>query len=83
MAVEEVIYMRLESLPQEWLDALGVKDGGLANLIRASYKALGLRTYFTTGACSLLKLSSGLAEPVGYRLHSRVVSVLTKRTASC
>jgi len=35
---------------QEWLEALGVTDGGLANLIRATYAALGLRTYFTSGA---------------------------------
>lgn len=35
--------------PQEWLEALGVTDGGLDNLIRATYSALGLRTYFTSG----------------------------------
>ena len=28
---------------------LGVTDGGLANLIRATYRVLGLRTYFTSG----------------------------------
>jgi len=33
----------------EWLESLGVTDGGLANLIRATYTSLGLRTYFTTG----------------------------------
>lgn len=36
----------------EWLDMLGVaagEGGGLAALIRASYKTLGLQTYFTTG----------------------------------
>lgn len=35
----------------EWLDMLGVTsgDGGLSSLIRASYKTLGLQTYFTTG----------------------------------
>jgi hypothetical protein len=34
---------------QEWLESLGVTDGGLSNLIRATYSTLGLRTYFTTG----------------------------------
>jgi obg-like ATPase 1 len=43
----------LQQMPKEeakeWLEMLGVTDGGLANLIRATYKTLGLRTYFTTG----------------------------------
>eukprot|EP00983_Pelagomonas_calceolata_P103092 1158880-Pelagomonas_calceolata.AAC.6 len=43
---------------QEWLEALGVKDGGLANLIRATYAALGLRTYFTTGKVDVLSLGT-------------------------
>lgn len=37
----------------EWLEMLGVEageGGGLAALIRATYKTLGLQTYFTTGA---------------------------------
>eukprot|EP00879_Flechtneria_rotunda_P030309 GHRR01032929.1.p1 GENE.GHRR01032929.1~~GHRR01032929.1.p1 ORF type:complete len:121 (+),score=32.71 GHRR01032929.1:522-884(+) len=36
----------------EWLEMLGVQPGeggGLAALIRATYKTLGLQTYFTTG----------------------------------
>jgi ribosome-binding ATPase YchF (GTP1/OBG family) len=36
----------------EWLEMLGVEKsegGGLGALIRASYKTLGLQTYFTTG----------------------------------
>jgi GTP-binding protein YchF len=33
----------------EFLAGLGVDEGGLASLIRATYKLLGLRTYFTTG----------------------------------
>jgi ribosome-binding ATPase len=33
----------------EFLAGLGVEEGGLASLIRATYKLLGLRTYFTTG----------------------------------
>ena len=34
---------------KEWLDMLGVTDGGLESLVRATYKTLGLQTYFTTG----------------------------------
>ncbi|WP_204151954.1 redox-regulated ATPase YchF [Leptolyngbya sp. CCY15150] len=33
----------------DFLEALGVKEGGLKSLIRATYTLLGLRTYFTTG----------------------------------
>jgi hypothetical protein len=33
----------------EFLESLGVKEGGLKSLIRATYELLGLRTYFTTG----------------------------------
>ena len=35
---------------QDYLDSLGVQEGGLESLIRATYRLLGLRTYFTTGA---------------------------------
>ncbi|MEN9231103.1 MAG: redox-regulated ATPase YchF [Thermostichus sp. DG02_5_bins_236] len=34
---------------QDYLDSLGVKEGGLKSLIRATYELLGLRTYFTSG----------------------------------
>ena len=34
---------------QEFLNSLGVEEGGLKSLIRATYELLGLRTYFTTG----------------------------------
>tara|TARA_E500000178_G_scaffold200229_1_gene198106 strand:- start:426 stop:1517 length:1092 start_codon:yes stop_codon:yes gene_type:complete len=34
---------------QDYLDGLGVNEGGLQSLIRATYQLLGLRTYFTTG----------------------------------
>lgn len=34
---------------KDYLDGLGVKEGGLKSLIRATYSLLGLRTYFTTG----------------------------------
>ena len=42
----------LELPPDEridFLEALGVEEGGLKSLIRATYDLLGLRTYFTTG----------------------------------
>ncbi len=34
---------------KDYLDGLGVCEGGLESLIRATYQLLGLRTYFTTG----------------------------------
>ena len=34
----------------EYLSSLGAESGGLASLIKATYKQLGLITYFTTGA---------------------------------
>lgn len=33
----------------DFLESLGVTEGGLTSLIRATYDLLGLRTYFTTG----------------------------------
>jgi ribosome-binding ATPase len=33
----------------EFLESLGVEEGGLKSLIRATYHLLGLRTYFTVG----------------------------------
>lgn len=33
----------------EYLESLGVKEGGAGSLIRAAYHLLGLRTYLTTG----------------------------------
>ncbi|MBC7968636.1 MAG: redox-regulated ATPase YchF [Verrucomicrobia bacterium] len=33
----------------DFLESLGVQEGGLKALIRATYELLGLRTYFTTG----------------------------------
>ncbi len=43
----------LVELPEEdrgeFLESLGVKEGGLKSLIRATYDLLGLQTYFTTG----------------------------------
>ena len=34
---------------QDYLSSLGVREGGLESLIQATYRLLGLRTYFTTG----------------------------------
>jgi ribosome-binding ATPase len=34
---------------KEYLDTLGVEEGGAGNLIREAYRLLGLRTYLTTG----------------------------------
>ena len=34
---------------KDYLEGLGVNEGGLRSLIKASYRLLGLRTYFTTG----------------------------------
>ena len=34
---------------EDFLEALGVEEGGLKSLIRATYDLLGLRTYLTTG----------------------------------
>lgn len=33
----------------EYLSSLGVEEGGLKSLIRATYRQLGLATYFTSG----------------------------------
>ena len=33
----------------DYLKSLGVHEGGLKSLIKATYRLLGLRTYFTTG----------------------------------
>jgi len=38
-----------EAERQDFLESLGVTEGGLKSLIRATYDLLGLRTYFTTG----------------------------------
>ena len=34
----------------EFLNDLGIKEGGLSKLIKATYKLLGLKTYFTAGS---------------------------------
>lgn len=51
--VSAQVEAELVELPEEergdFLEALGVEEGGLQSLIRATYDLLGLRTYFTTG----------------------------------
>jgi ribosome-binding ATPase len=53
VVVSAQVESELIDLPQEeradFLESLGVKEGGLKSLIRATYALLGLRTYFTTG----------------------------------
>ncbi|HEY9630341.1 MAG TPA: redox-regulated ATPase YchF [Coleofasciculaceae cyanobacterium] len=51
--VSAQVEAELVELPPEdqadFLSSLGVEEGGLKSLIRATYELLGLRTYFTTG----------------------------------
>ncbi|MBT3916962.1 MAG: redox-regulated ATPase YchF [Rhodospirillaceae bacterium] len=45
----EVVQLTDEAERQEFLEALGLEETGLARLIRAGYQLLGLITYFTAG----------------------------------
>ncbi|MFN7500700.1 MAG: redox-regulated ATPase YchF, partial [Dolichospermum sp.] len=51
--VSAQVEAELVELPEadkaDFLESLGVKEGGLKSLIRATYTLLGLRTYFTCG----------------------------------
>ncbi len=47
--VESELIELPEDERREFLESLGVKEGGLQSLIRATYDLLGLQTYFTTG----------------------------------
>ncbi|NDJ16776.1 redox-regulated ATPase YchF [Myxacorys almedinensis] len=47
--VESELVELPESDRTDFLESLGVEEGGLKSLIRATYELLGLRTYFTTG----------------------------------
>lgn len=53
VVVSAKVEAELNGMPQEeqreWLELLGVQDGGMTNLITAAYRTLGLRTYFTAG----------------------------------
>ena len=47
--VEAELIELVEEERIDYLSGLGVEEGGLQSLIRATYRLLGLRTYFTTG----------------------------------
>ncbi|MFM6024489.1 MAG: redox-regulated ATPase YchF, partial [Dolichospermum sp.] len=47
--VEAELVELSEADKADFLESLGVKEGGLKSLIRATYTLLGLRTYFTCG----------------------------------
>jgi ribosome-binding ATPase len=51
--VSAQVESELVELPEDeradFLESLGVEEGGLKSLIRATYQLLGLQTYFTTG----------------------------------
>ncbi len=47
--VESELIELPEAERQDFLEALGITEGGLQSLIHATYALLGLRTYFTTG----------------------------------
>lgn len=47
--VESELIELTEAETKDFLEALGVSEGGLKSLIRATYDLLGLRTYLTTG----------------------------------
>ncbi|MEM9273955.1 MAG: redox-regulated ATPase YchF [Cyanobacteria bacterium P01_F01_bin.143] len=47
--VESELVELAEEEKQDFLEALGVTEGGLKSLIKATYELLGLRTYLTTG----------------------------------
>jgi GTP-binding protein YchF len=47
--VESELIELSEDERKDFLESLGVEEGGLQSLIRATYELLGLRTYFTTG----------------------------------
>jgi GTP-binding protein YchF len=53
VVISAQVESELIELPEEergeFLESLGVSEGGLNSLIRATYELLGLRTYFTTG----------------------------------
>lgn len=53
VVVSAQVESELIELPEEeradFLASLGVEEGGLRSLIRATYELLGLQTYFTTG----------------------------------
>ena len=63
--VEAELIELKESERFDYLQGLGVQEGGLQSLIRASYNLLGLRTYFTTGEkeTKAWTINSGMTAP--------------------
>jgi ribosome-binding ATPase len=63
--VESELVELSEEEKQDFLDSLGVKEGGLKSLIGATYELLGLRTYLTTGPqeTRAWTISSGMKAP--------------------
>lgn len=47
--VEAELNQLEEEEAKEYLEELGVQEGGLKSLVRATYSQLGLKTYFTSG----------------------------------
>ncbi len=46
----EIALLESEEERKEFLESVGLKESGLNPLVRAAYKALGLRTFFTAGS---------------------------------
>jgi ribosome-binding ATPase len=63
--VESELIELPEEEQKEFLESLGVEEGGLKSLIRATYELLGLRTYFTTGPkeTRAWTIQSGMSAP--------------------
>ena len=67
--VSAQVESELVELPEEdradFLASLGVEEGGLKSLIRATYELLGLRTYFTAGPKkpALGRFNAGMSAP--------------------
>ena len=67
--VSAQVEAELVELPEadkaDFLESLGVKEGGLKSLIRATYTLLGLRTYFTCGPkeTSAWTINAGMSAP--------------------
>lgn len=45
----EIAELETQEEKREFLEAVGLEESGLNNLVRAAYHALGLRTFFTAG----------------------------------
>lgn len=71
VVVSAKVEAELQDMPKEeaaeWLEMLGVTDGGLGNLIRATYKALGLQVgWWHEGLGNLIRATyKALGQQVG------------------